>query len=281
MKMILEGILLLVTVVLSFIIPFFVLAFIIKSLKNKNLSKKFFKKLIISLVVLIGLNILPFLLYRSDIQSDVNGDYLAFVIFFYFIISALFNLFVLGLFYSLYYVKLNQNNNEVDNKKPLKTFGKICLVFILIIVGFCVKNFIEDNKNYIAAKFVNTEIVKVSSVYEIPNLEEYMQYNIREDDNYNSYLGKKIFASGVADIYYNDDIKGTAVLELETNYYFDNGYMHEYDGYELYFSYDKKIPEDSFVKIYGIIKEIYSDYNGAPIVVIIPEKIYYVQDGRH
>ena len=134
MKDFFEGILMLGGVILSFIIPFFVLGFIVKSLKNKSLSKKYVKNLVISLVFSIILNILPFWVYRTEIQADENGDYIAFVIFGCFIILALINLFILGLFYSLYYIKLNKNNSEIDIKKPLKLFVKICLVFVIICI---------------------------------------------------------------------------------------------------------------------------------------------------
>ena len=131
----LEGILMLAPVGLGLILPFFVLGFIVKSLKNKSLSKKYVKNLVISLVFSIILNILPFWVYRTEIQADENGDYIAFVIFGCFIILALINLLILGLFYTLYYVKLNKNNSEVDNKKPIKIFMIICL-FLIPIIAF-------------------------------------------------------------------------------------------------------------------------------------------------
>lgn len=137
MKDFFEGILMLGGVILSFILPFFVFGYIIKSLIKKELSIKNAKRLVLSIVLAIFLNIIPILIVRAEISAiggDENGDYIFAVIYLLCIILALINLFILGLFYTLYYVKLNKNNSEVDNKKPIKIFMIICLLLIPIIV---------------------------------------------------------------------------------------------------------------------------------------------------
>ena len=106
----------------------FLIYFIISSIKSKELSKGWLKFLtcFIGVPILVCLVVFMQLSGSSPTDEDLGG-LIVLVIF----INNLISMFGLYLFYTLYYWRLNKNNNEVNYKKPFQIF--LIVAFILVI----------------------------------------------------------------------------------------------------------------------------------------------------
>ena len=129
-----SGIIIIFSFVILFASPFFIFAYILMSLKNKDLQKDTIIKYSKYILIGIGLSIL-IIAFAAITASDPpdEGGLIVILIIFGILIEFIY-LFVLWLFYSVYYIFVNKNNSEVDNKKPIKIFMIICLFLIPIIV---------------------------------------------------------------------------------------------------------------------------------------------------